>query len=319
MIDEQRAVPRRLALQSVLVSLVVAALAGGGCGGQTGSDPGAAGDSIATAAPSTDILLAPLDTTEDSVRVGEMEPITQRPGYDNQPAFTPEGDGLLWTSIRGGQSDVYRRSLGETRTPELRLTRTPESEYSPTPHPDSGLSVVRVESDGRQRLWHYAARGEPIAPLLPDADSVGYHAWLGPDRVALFVLGTPPTLRVANVRTGADTVVASRIGRSLQSVPGAPAVSFVRVSRDSTTAIHRLGGDEGFLHTRRLTATPGAGTGDFHAWTPGGTLLMATGQALHAWHPSDVKWHRVASLEEAEVSRLAVSPSAEWIALVTEK
>jgi hypothetical protein len=228
------------------------------------------------------------------------------------------GSGLLWTSIRGGQSDVYRHSLREKRT-STRLTRTPESEYSPTLRPDGGLSVVRVEQDGRQRLWHYAAGGEPIAPLLPHADSVGYHAWLGPDRVALFVLGTPPTLHVANVRTGADTVVASRIGRSLRSVPGAPAVSFVRVQRDSTTAIHRLEEDEGHLRTRRLTATPGAGTGDFHAWTPGGTLLMATEQALHAWRPADAEWRRVASLDGIEVSRLAVSPSAEWVALVIEE
>lgn len=319
MITEQGAMPHGPALQSVLVSLVVVVLVGGGCGGETGSDPEAAGDSIATAAPSTDILLAPLDTTGGSVRVGEREPVTQHPGYDNQPAFTPEGDELLWTSIRGEQSDVYRRSLGETRTSQTRLTRTPESEYSPTPHPDSGLSVVRVESDGRQRLWHYAAQGEPIAPLRPDADSVGYHAWLGPDRVALFVLGAPPTLHVANVKTGTDTVVASRIGRSLRSVPGAPAVSFVRVHQDSTTAIHRLEENEDRLRTRRLTATPGPGTDDFHAWTPGGTLLMATEEALHAWRPSDAEWRRVAFLEDIEVSRLAVSPSAERIALVTEK
>jgi hypothetical protein len=309
---------RLSSLQSVLVPLLVVALAGIGCGGEADSDSGAVGDSIATAAPSTDILLAPLDTTGGSVRVGAMEPVTQRPGYDNQPAFTPEGDGLLWTSIRGGQSDVYRHSLGGERGAKARLTRTPESEYSPTPRPDGGLSVVRVERDGRQRLWHYSARGEPIAPLVSGADSVGYHAWLGPDRVALFVLGTPPALHVANVRTGTDTVVASRIGRSLRSVPGASAVSFVRVHRDSTTAIHRLEGNGG-LRTRRLTATPGAGTGDFHAWTPGGTLLMATKQALHAWRPPDAEWRRVASLDEIEVSRLAVSPSAEWMALVTEE
>lgn len=178
------------------------------------------------------------------------------------------------------------------------------------------MSVVRVEADGRQRLWDYSVDGKPLKPLLPDADSVGYHAWLDRDRVALFVLGTPPTLHVANVTTGADTVVASGIGRSLRSVPGKTAVSFIRVHEDSTTTLHLLEDEGESLHTRRLTATPGSGTGVFHAWTPGGTLLMAKGSTLQAWRRARGEWKTVASLDEFNVTRLAVSPTAEWVALV---
>lgn len=298
-----------------LLALLVVGLAVGGCADDAGSDAQTAGDSIATAAPTSNVLLAPLDTTGGTVRLGGMTPVTQRTGYDNQPAFTPDGENLLWTSIRGGQSDIYRRSIGTGDTSTTRLTQTSVSEYSPTPRPGGGLSIVRVEEDGRQRLWHYSAQGEPMRPILPDADSVGYHAWLDRNRVALFVLGSPPTLHLANTETGRDTVLASRIGRSLRSIPGAPAVSFVRVRADSTTALHTLE-DDGGLRTRRLTATPGAGTGDFHAWTPGGTLLMATEQAFWAWEPTTAEWRTVAPLEELAVTRLAVSPSAERVALV---
>jgi len=298
-----------------LLALLVVGLAAGGCADDAGSDTQTAGDSIATTAPTSNVLLAPLDTTGGTAGLGPREPVTQRAGYDNQPAFTPDDEALLWTSIRGGQSDVYRRSIGTGDTSTTRLTETSVSEYSPTPRPGGGLSIVRVEEDGRQRLWHYSAQGDPVEPILPDADSVGYHAWLDRDRVALFVLGSPPTLHLANTETGRDTVIASRIGRSLRSIPGEPAVSFVRVREDSTTALHKLE-DDGGLRTRRLTATPGTGTGTFHAWTPGGTLLMATDQALQAWGAARSEWRTVAPLEDLAVTRLAVSPSAERIALV---
>jgi Tol biopolymer transport system component len=299
-----------------LLALLVVGLAAGGCADDPGSDAQTAGDSIATAAPTSTVLLAPLDTTGDAVRLGAMAPATQRSGYDNQPAFAPDDEALLWTSIRGGQSDVYRRSIRTGDTSTTRLTATSVSEYSPTPQSGGGLSVVRVEEDGRQRLWHYSAQGDPVEPILPEADSVGYHAWLDPDRVALFVLGDPPTLHLANTETGRDTVIASRIGRSLRSIPGGSAVSFVRVREDLTTAVYRLDDDNGVLRTRRLTSTPGAGPGTFHAWTPGGTLLMATDQSLRAWEPVPPEWRTVAPLENRAVTRLAVSPSAEQIALV---
>ena len=308
--------PRRVREKSLQCALVAAILLIGGCGGEAESDSQTASDSIATTAPSSNVLLAPLDTAGAAVRIGAMEPITQREGYDNQPAFTSDSRALLWTSIRDAQSDVYHRSVPTAGDSTARLTRTPESEYSPTLRPKGGLSVVRVEADGRQRLWHYSAQGTPIAPLLPDADSVGYHAWLDRTRVALFVLGDPPTLHVADVATGRDTVVASRIGRSLRPVPGTSAVSFVRVHQDSTTTLRRLEADGDAFRTERITATPGRGTREFHAWTPGGTLLMAADQALQAWHPSEARWRAVASLDTVAVSRLAVSPSAEWLALI---
>jgi hypothetical protein len=257
------------------------------------------------------VYVAPLHSTDDSVRVGRPRPVTSRPGYDNQPAFLPDGAGLVWTSIRDGQADVYRSGTGDGA---VRLTHTPESEFSPTPRPGGTMTLVRVEADGRQRLWRYRLDGTPEAPVLPAADSVGYHAWLDRARVALFVLGSPPTLRVADVDAGTDTVVAARIGRSIRAVPGRAAVSFVTVGPDSSTAIHVV--EAGDLTPRRLVGTPGDGTGDFHAWTPQGHLLMAAEGRLYAWHPDAPDWRAVASVDSLSASRLAVSPSGTRLALV---
>ena len=55
------------------------------------------------------------------------------------------------------------------------------------------------------------------------------------------------------------------------------------------------------------------------AWTPDGTLLMADKDVLYAWRRGDAAWHRVADLAALGVhgvSRLAVSPNGERLALV---
>jgi len=299
--------------QSVALPLFLAVLlgVGGGCAESPDPGEGAAGDSIAASAPGTDVFVAPLSTSGDSLRMGDPAPVTTQPGYDNQPAFLLDGTGIVWTSIRGGQADVYR----QTRNGAVeQLTDTPESEFSPTPRPDGHLTLVRVEADGRQRLWQYADDGSPIEPVLPQADSVGYHAWLDSTRVALFVLGSPPTLQVVDLSAGTDTVLARGIGRSLQSVPGRAAVSFVNVGADSTTSIHLLDGAS--LTTRRLTATPGEGRGTDHAWRLDGHLLMAEKDALMAWRRGADDWRAVARLDTMDVSRLAVSPDGDRLAMV---
>lgn len=294
----------------VAIFLLLFLTLSGGCSEPSEPNAAAEGESIAATAPGTDVFVAPLDTTGGSLQMGKPKPVTVQPGYDNQPAFLPDGSGLVWTAIRTGQADVYRRADDST----TQLTDTPESEFSPTPRPGDHMTLVRVEADGRQRLWRYRLNGTPIEPVLPDADSVGYHAWLDSTRVALFRLGSPPTLQVTNVATGTDTIVARRIGRSLQSMPGRAAVSFVQMAPDSTTTIHRLEGPS--LTTKQLVPTPSDGTGDFHAWTPSGHLLMATNDSLMVWNRGADSWRGVASLDTMDVTRLAVSPAGDRLAMV---
>lgn len=279
---------------------------------ETPGDGASEADSTA-AAPATDIYLATIAVEDGAVRL-EDEPlnITQREGYDNQPHFTPDGRALLYTSVRDGQADTYRYDLAEGTTRQV--TNTPESEYSPTPRGD-GFSVVRVEEDGTQRLWQFANDGSDAQVLVPNIEPVGYHAWATPDRVALFVLGEPPTLQLADVGTAADTL-ARDIGTSLQAVPGRPAtVSFIQHTADSTAEIR-------LLDARARTITPVVealpGGDDDHAWTPEGHLLMARDSTLYQYDPEgEGNWQSVADLAPLrDVTRLAVSPDGDRLALV---
>ncbi|MBC7922248.1 MAG: PD40 domain-containing protein [Ferruginibacter sp.] len=272
--------------------------------------------------PEADVFLVDLRTEKGNLRVGKPENITRRKGYDNQPCFAPDGRSLLYTSVRDdGQVDVYRYDLRQRAS--RRLTQTAESEYSPTPTPDGRhFSVVRVEKDSTQRLWQFPLEGGEPTLVLARVKPVGYHCWLGPDSLALFVLGEgrpdePNSLYLARVGTG-DTVRIERgIGRAIARIPGEPTVSFVH-KQGTVWEIKRLD-----PRTRQITplARTLAGSEDY-AWLPDGTLLMGRGARLYQCNPSapgGAEWKEVADLGAYginQLSRLAVSPRGDRLAVV---
>ena len=263
----------------------------------------------------TDIHVFPIDRVDGRVTVtGGPRPVTDRPGYDNQPYFTPDG-GLLYTSIRDGQADSYRWDPADGRSD--RLTATPESEYSPTPIPGSErFSVVRVEADSAQRLWSFAPDGSRPQLILEDIEPVGYHAWSG-DRVALYVLGDPATLRLAHPVADGARVVARSIGRSLQSVPGSDAISFTQ-SLEAGWAIRELNIDDGRVRTLARLLGPD----EYHTWTPDGLLLTAHGTEVFQLDAATGGWRPVVDVSRyglGAVTRLAVSPDGRTLAVVADR
>ena len=266
----------------------------------------------AQAPPGTDIWLARLDA---SGSISQPVNITDRAGYDNQPAFTPDGKAILFTRRDGEQTDIWAYDFTSRSSDVTRITSTPESEYSPTVTPDgNGISVIRVEGDGTQRLWRFTREGQSPALVLANVKPVGYHAW-GPDgQLALFVLGNPNTLQVADSRTGRSRVVVQRIGRAVLRIPGRETISVLHIE-GATRTIKELD-----LRTRRLTPLVRAieaGEGDY-AWTPDGAILMSDGKSLMRWSKG-AEWKPVADLIALGlegVTRMAVSPDGKWLAMV---
>lgn len=273
--------------------------------------------------PDTEIFLATLSTGSTTPIVRPVN-ITNSPGYDNQPSFTPDGRNLLFTSIRGGtQTDIYRYSIA---THEVsRVTSTPESEYSPTITPDRDhISVIRVEGDGTQRLWQFTSDGRQPQLILPDVKPVGYHAWADAGTLVLFVLGQPATLQLADTRTGKAEVLARNVARSIQPVPLRATISFVEREQAADGAV-RLHIKELDPKTKAITALVDAPAGSREAdvaWAPDGLLLMAKDDVLYGWtRGSGGGWRRVADLAAlglTGVSRLAISPAGDRIAFVTQ-
>jgi hypothetical protein len=268
----------------------------------------------------TEIHLIPIAIADTSVTAGPPLNITARPGYDNQPSFTPDGRSILYTSIRDGQADIYRYDIERHAT--TRVTATPESEYSATVMPGgTRFSVIRVEADSTQRLWSFALDGSDPRLVLPEVRPVGYHAWSDDTTVAVFVLGSPSTLRVASTRGGAAREVAGNIGRSLVPIPGTASISFMRRAGEGWSI-------ERHDPMRGATAVVGAAVpgGDYVVWTSRGDLLSVSGSELYLWRapgksapPAAAGWRPVASFADAGLhglSRLALSADGRWLAVV---
>jgi hypothetical protein len=152
---------------------------------------------------------------------------------------------------------------------------------------------------------------------------VGYHAWADEHTLALFVLGQPATLQLADTRTGTARTIASDIGRSIQRIPGAGRghdISFVQREREGDAVrltIKRLNPSTGEV-TPITPAVAGSREADT-AWTPDGTLLMAKDGILYSWTRGQTGWKEAASLARLSlsgISRLAVSPAGDYLALV---
>lgn len=269
--------------------------------------------------PGTDIFLAELMVRGGVLVVGQPARVTDRDGYDNQPSFAPDGGSLLYTSIReDGQADIYRYDIASGLT--SRVTQTAESEYSATSLPDgSGISVVRVEADSTQRLWRFGWEGGKPELLLSAVRPVGYHAWADEFTLGLFVLGTPATLQLADLRTGEAEIVVEGIGRSLHRVPGRRAISFLRRDGEGDRWIEEI--DVANRAIRRLVQP--RGRGEDYAWTPDGRIVMAEGSKLFIWDPAKGgEWQELADLAGTgirEVTRLAISAAGDRLALVAAR
>ena len=271
---------------------------------------------VSRAQGGSDIYVATLHQSGRDITIGAPVNVTHRPGYDNQPSFTPDGASLLYTAIGGdGQADTWTVRLAAGAAPS-RLTNTAIGVYSPTVMPDGkSFSVIRVELDSTQRLWKFPLAGGEPALVLERIKPVGYHAWVDARTVMVYVLGRPATLQVVDVVTGEATPVASGVGRALVKVPRHAAVNFVQIVPDSGQWLAEY--DVGSATVRRFGRMPQGA--DYVAWTPDGALITAAGSTIYVW--SDGAWTVAADLTSAgvrNISRLAISPAGDRLAFVAD-
>jgi WD40-like Beta Propeller Repeat len=267
---------------------------------------------VAAAQTGSEIYLADLKIGKTSISLSNSKNITNRKGYDNQPGFDPDMPIVYFSSFNDeGRSDIktFNYKTNETKL----FTKTPEREYSPTVTPDRNFISCIVQRDNNaQDLAKYPKDGtEPY--IIIDTLTVGYHAWLRATDVLVFILGEPNTLHHLDLMNDKDIVLAQNIGRSLQTIPGQSAVSFVDKSGE-TWLIKRYNGE---IETICETL-PGR---EDLAWTPDGKIVMSDGRQFY-YYDTHLKdgWKLFYTSQQEGVSRVAISANGKKIAFViTEK
>src|SRR5438105_14879062 len=83
-----------------------------------------------TATPGfSDLFIVNVKNERDGIRFSQPVKITTFAGYNNQPSFLPDVRGILYTSIRAKQADIYRNVLRSCDTSQSK--NTPDSDFSP--------------------------------------------------------------------------------------------------------------------------------------------------------------------------------------------
>jgi len=274
------------------------------------------GNVFAQGLPQTDIWL--VDLNEDLP--GQPHKVNTSTGYNNQPHFSVDGQTLYYTRERqqadgSPQTDIAAYNLQSMKT--TMVNNTGESEYSPTPAPGkNALSVIQVEPDQKQRLWAVDIDTGTLSLLLPGVEPVGYHAWVNPQQVAMFILGDSFTLQTASLNDDGSELVADNIGRSIRKHPQSGEILFVDKNTEpwQIAAFHPE-----TKNIRPLMSLFPAGE-DFTIDSQG-TIWTGNGSRLYRRAERDNSWELVAdfsALGIRNISRLATNPAGNRIAIVSD-
>ncbi|MEL7123727.1 MAG: hypothetical protein AAFO07_30065 [Bacteroidota bacterium] len=144
-------------------------------------------------------------------------------GYNNHPTFIDENVLYVSSQMPGqSQPDIYKMDLRDNSLG--RVTKTDEGEYSPFPMPDFyNFSAVRMEFQGRDtllRLWQFPIdRLTYGRPIFKYVINIGYYCWMNNQQVAAYLVGTPSTLAIGDVRTDQFETVSENVGRCFRMLP----------------------------------------------------------------------------------------------------
>lgn len=253
--------------------------------------------SAAEAPPDIAVFIARLDLKAG--KVSDARNITPDKGSNFQPAFTPDGAAVVYTSGRTGSNNIFRYDLATGTT--TAVTDTKENLYSPTPLADgSGFSAIRVITadpaygieTNEPSLWLFGWDGKPVSPVVT-TKRIGYHAWVTPDLVAAFLVDDEPGRNhhravLISRTTGQQTLLTLWPGRSLGRTADGKRALFLDQSDPNYWRISAMGvGDK---KAQLLVDAPVGPEGakdpnrsQYFAALPDGSLLMARGNLLLRW------------------------------------
>lgn len=270
-----------------------------------------------SAQTNTEVYLLDVNTVDGKTELVNPRNISNNEGYDNQPSFY-DGETILFSSTRNGQTDIARYDI---KTDSISwITDTPQgSEYSPLKIPGkNAISAIRLDTTGLQRLYEYSVWDGSSKPLL-DSLKVGYHVWYNKDMIVSSVLTEDRMdLVISDLKDGTNRTVQQDVGRSLHRIPNTDAISFISKENEAweIRSLHPKTGEIKKIADMYEKV-------DDMCWLNDGTIIAADDKILVQIHPEKQReWQRFLRLEKKEISnisRIAVGPKGEYLALVFEE
>lgn len=245
--------------------------------------------------------------------------ITDRPLYDNQPAFINDIQMAFSAVDEKGNNDIIIYNFEKNKF--TNLTKTADrNEFSPS-LTDCGLyvSAVTVEPDGKQRLWLYPTNfGEPEL-LYDDIEPVGYYDWYN-NKAAMFVLGQPNKLVYPYSKSELFTI-SENIGRSVKKRPKTSIITYIDKNVSKEVDGVKSYAIKGFDIEKRAYSDYGftfPGSEDF-IWLDNQLLLMGKGNDLYVRKAEQTEWEKAGSIileGYQNITRMAYSADLKKLVVV---
>ncbi|WP_425075909.1 nuclear transport factor 2 family protein [Psychroserpens sp. S379A] len=264
----------------------------------------------------TEIFLYDLEVKASKITIKNAKNISNNEGYDNQPSFLNDRY-ILFASTRNGQTDIAKY---DTRYDSKSwLNSTEGGEYTPLKIPNKNdISAVRLDPDGKQRLYRYNGSNGESSELIQDL-VVAYYTWFDENTVVSAVIEEENlNLYVTNLSDGKSQKYATNVGRSFHKIPNSNLVSFISKENDSQWQIKSLNPSTGAI---KLIANTINGVEDI-CWLDNKTLVSGKDNILYKLRlQRDNNWKQIADLKPdgiTKITRISINSEANKILIAAD-
>jgi len=268
--------------------------------------------------PDTEVYLFDIDTSNGETALMNMRNVSNSEGYDNQPSFIFE-EKLLYSGNNEGQTDIAEYDI-ESGTRSWFNKTTSGGEYSPQKLPiGNEVAAVRLDTNGLQRLYFYHTDTKESRLALEDLQVAYFHFYTSNTLVSAVLGLNELTLVISDIHDQTNDTIVTNVGRSIHGVPYQKFVSYTVVNEEKNHDLYIIdidGDRESYFVCQLLI-----GIQDY-TWLDEFRIVIGSNSKLYVYDTlEDPEWREWYSMDEykiANITRLAVSPKGNKIAIVAE-
>jgi hypothetical protein len=254
---------------------------------------------IMFAQPNTEVVLFDLDTKNGSFELSNFKNISNNEGYDNQPSFLDDNY-VLFASTRNRQTDIVKYHMDYDSKSWINFSKG--GEYSPLKIPNkNAVSAVRLDTDGKQRLYTYSLSNGESTELIADL-VVAYYTWYDENTIVSAIIEENGlNLYVTNLQNGISKKYATNVGRSFHKIPNTNLVSFISKENENNWQIKSLNPKTGVI---KVIANTLQGVEDI-CWAGTNTILSGKESILYKLTlQKDTNWKEIANLKSNGINAI---------------
>lgn len=272
----------------------------------------------ALAQDNTEVYVFDIHPAYEGLELLNVRNISNNDGYDNQPSFI-SNESLVFAGNNIDQTDISEYNF-TTQVKRWINSPTEGSEYSPQKFPSSDhLAAVRLDKDGRQRLYKYDIKTGKSSEVIEDLQ-VAYFAFFNDNKIMATVLDFEEMyLVLIDLPTKKVDTLFKGVGRSIQRIPKTDFMAYSLINDEQKLDLYMM--DMNNKESFFICEIP-KDVQDF-VWMNDTQVLIGKESKLYMYDTlGEAKWIKVASLEDygiKNISRMAVSPDGKKIAVVGEE